>query len=325
MTLNVSPVNFPALVLNGNAAFTTGGNTEDNKTRNFAGVISGTGTLTYSMRRGTVISLNGNNVSWSGGFVANNVDLIATNYSRVRADNGGFGTGAVTINNGISLEILSGRGDTINNAAALHLNGTGRPDIRKLALNSNETVGQFWLDGVQRAAGAYTSASGLLDSIGNPLISGTGTLTVLTGPGGGTPYATWADGFAGLTDRDPTLDFDGGGLKTGIEWVVGGDPTDPSGDAAVAPTFDNTTDPEFFIFTHRRTDEANADASTTIAVEYGIDLGGWTAAVPGPNIQISVTDDGAGSGIDLVQVKIRRTLATAGKLFARLKVEVATP
>ncbi len=35
----------------------------------------------------------------------------------------------------------------------------------------------------------------------------------------GTPYETWADGpFAALlADSDPTLDFDKGGLQTGIE------------------------------------------------------------------------------------------------------------
>ncbi|MFZ9938525.1 MAG: hypothetical protein ACO3JG_15915, partial [Luteolibacter sp.] len=47
--------------------------------------------------------------------------------------------------------------------------------------------------------------------------------------GGGTPgdpYGSWAAGpWSGtLTDDSPTLDFDGGGLETGIEWVVGGGP-----------------------------------------------------------------------------------------------------
>jgi len=34
----------------------------------------------------------------------------------------------------------------------------------------------------------------------------------------------------------------------------------------------------------------------------------------------SRSNDGAGVGIDLVQVKIRRTLAVGGKLFVRLNV-----
>ncbi|HSP43348.1 MAG TPA: Ig-like domain-containing protein [Luteolibacter sp.] len=138
-------------------------------------------------------------------------------------------------------------------------------------------------------------------------------------------YISWAGGFAGLTDPDPALDFDAGGLETGLEWVLGGDPTDGSDDAGIAPTFDNTSDPDFFIFTYRRADEAAADANTTIAAQYGSDLAGWTDAVAGTDIVITPTDDGAGAGIDLVEVKIRRTLAVDGKLFVRLNVEVAQP
>jgi hypothetical protein len=145
--------------------------------------------------------------------------------------------------------------------------------------------------------------------------------------GGGSPYDTWAGGpFSGtLTDPAPSLDFDFGGLKTGLEWVLGGDPTDGSDDAGIAPTFDNTTNPDFFIFTYRRDDDAAADANTTIKVEYGSDLAGWTEAVAGADIIITPDDDGAAAGIDLVEVKIRRTLAVGGKLFARLNVVVTTP
>ncbi len=148
-----------------------------------------------------------------------------------------------------------------------------------------------------------------------------------TAIGTGTPYENWTVGpFQGtLTDSNAALDFDHGGLPTGIEWVVGGDPTKGSDDTGLAPTFDNTTDGEYFIFTYRRSDAANTDTNTTIAVEYGSNLTGWTTAVhDGTNIIITPTDEGGGTGIDLVQVKIKRTLATGSKLFARLKV-VLTP
>lgn len=88
----------------------------------------------------------------------------------------------------------------------------------------------------------------------------------------------------------------------------------------------NTTDPDFLIFTHRRSDAAFADGNTAITVEYGTDLSGWTTAVAGPDIIINVTDDGAAVGVDLVEVKIRRsTFAVDGKLFARLNVVVTLP
>jgi len=142
-------------------------------------------------------------------------------------------------------------------------------------------------------------------------------------PSGG--YAAWTAGpFSGtLTDPDPALDFDGGSLATALEWVLGGDPTDPGDDATIAPTLDNDSDPDFFIFTHRRSAAAAADANTAIMVEYGSDLAGWTEAVAGADIVINVDTNGAAAGIDLVEVKIRRTLAAGGKLFARLNVAVA--
>jgi hypothetical protein len=141
----------------------------------------------------------------------------------------------------------------------------------------------------------------------------------------GTPFELWAQGFPGLTNQDPLLDFDGGGFATALEWVLGGDPTDPSDDTAIAPTLDNHSDRDFFIFTYRRTAAAAADAGTAIKVEYGSDLSGWTGAVAGPDIVITPVADGAGPGIDLVAVQIRRMLAGGGRLFARLRVEVATP
>ena len=158
----------------------------------------------------------------------------------------------------------------------------------------------------------------------NPIFS---SLVLTQIPDGNSGYSDWALGpFLGtLSDTDPALDFDGGGLASAIEWVTGGDPTDSADDASVTPIFDNTTDPDFFIFTYRRSDLANTDQNTTIVVEYGSDLNGWTPAVDdATNVIITPTDEGGGAGIDLVQVKLKRsTLAIDNKLFARLKVIVA--
>ncbi len=145
----------------------------------------------------------------------------------------------------------------------------------------------------------------------------------------GTPYGTWADQFPALTDPDPTLDFDGGGLATALEWVLGGDPTDPSDDATIIPTIDAISDPDGkLLFTFRRTAEAAADENTTITVEYGNDLVGWTTATHQGNgvgdITVTEEPDGFAPGIDRVTVALPATTADAsGKLFARLQVEVA--
>ena len=144
------------------------------------------------------------------------------------------------------------------------------------------------------------------------------------GTGPGDSYGDWADGFAGLIDPSADLDFEGDGLATGIEWVVGGDPT-TNDSAGNAPTFDNVTDPDHFLFTFRRRDAAEADTQTTIVVEYGTDLSGWrNTADHGVTDGVTI-DDGTdlGGGFHQVTVAIPRTLAVAGSLFARLRVEIA--
>ncbi|HSP43256.1 MAG TPA: autotransporter-associated beta strand repeat-containing protein [Luteolibacter sp.] len=133
--------------------------------------------------------------------------------------------------------------------------------------------------------------------------------------GGASGYASWSGGAA------PDIDTNGDGVDNGVAWALGA--ADPSANAiGLLPTLDNTSDPDFFIFNFNRSDEANDDPNTTIEVEYGSDLSGWTTAVAGPDVVITVTP---GSPTDAVEVKIRRTLAVGNKLFARLNVVVTTP
>jgi autotransporter-associated beta strand protein len=141
-------------------------------------------------------------------------------------------------------------------------------------------------------------------------------------------FVAWADssfpnGY--LANNDAAADPDGGGLATGIEWVVGGDPTTGADDAALAPTCDLTTDPAYFTFTYRRSDAANTDANTSIHVQYCTAIGDWINAVEGPDIIITEHDNFHGSepGIDKVELKIKRTPELGNKLFARLQVVIA--
>lgn len=141
------------------------------------------------------------------------------------------------------------------------------------------------------------------------------------------PFVEWAASFSGLTDSDPALDFDGGGLATALEWVLGGDPTDSSDDAAIAPTLDTSSDPDGkLLFIFRRAAEAVKDENTTIAVEYGNDLIGWTATThegTGPgDITIGEEAGGFGPGIDRVTVALPPSSVATVKLFVRLKVMI---
>jgi hypothetical protein len=143
------------------------------------------------------------------------------------------------------------------------------------------------------------------------------------------PFAAWtADAWSGtLADVGADLDFDGGGLATGIEWVLGGDPTDPSDDAGLAPTIDRSHPDGRVRFTFRRTTAALNDSNTALAVQYGSDLAGWINAVhqgSGPD-QIAITEASGALGIDLVTVALPPGLAAGGRLFVRLNVTVAHP
>ncbi len=142
-------------------------------------------------------------------------------------------------------------------------------------------------------------------------ISITGTVT----PASPT-YDTWAQGPA--SDADSNVD----GISNAIAWVLGA--ASPAANAtSLQPTIDNLTAPGYMIFTYRRADQANNDPNTTILVEYGSDLAGWTTATDsGDTVIITEDDDFFGSGIDRVQVKIKKTLAIDDRMFSRLKVLV---
>ena len=170
-------------------------------------------------------------------------------------------------------------------------------------------------------------SAGLQDLAGNPLNT-TSAIADDTSIAVSSVFGTWANGaFSNgvLGNKDAAFDFDGGGLATGIEWVVGGDPTTATDDAAKAPTCDTTSDPAYLTFTYRRSDAANTDANTAIKVQYCTNLGDWTNAVAGPDIIINEYDNfhGSNPGIDKVEVRIKRTPALENKLFTRLNVVVA--
>jgi autotransporter-associated beta strand protein len=132
------------------------------------------------------------------------------------------------------------------------------------------------------------------------------------------PYDNWSGSVA--FDADTNND----GVDNGTAWLLGSSDPAASG-TAILPVFDNS-DPTYFTYTYRRSDAANTDPDTTVAVQYGSELTGWTTAThDGTNIIITPTDNfyGASPGIDKVEVKIKRTLATGEKFFARLKVVIA--
>jgi hypothetical protein len=230
----------------------------------------------------------------------------------------------VVLNRGVTQNIVF-RGGDMDDLATLQL-FKGGVLHSTLATNRNPATGRnfTWSIPTDIAYGSDYRIRVTLNHPGGAISTvDSGVFTIL----GITAFESWANSsFSNglLSNKSAVFDFDSGGLPTGIEWVVGGDPTTGTDDAGKAPTLDATTDPVYLIFTYRRSDVAHADVKTVINVQYSTDLSTWTNAVAGTDIVVNAYDNFHGStpGIDKVEVKIRRTLALGNKLFARLQVVV---
>jgi hypothetical protein len=134
----------------------------------------------------------------------------------------------------------------------------------------------------------------------------------------GTPYGAWAG--VNAPSGNPDDDFDGDGVCNAIEFVLGGDKN--SNDQGKLPVAAGSPDGGL-TFTFKRSDEAQADANTTIEVEYGSDLSGWTTAADGMD-GVGIDDTAVPqAGFRTVVVTLPKTLASGGKLLARLRVTIA--
>lgn len=202
-----NPLNLPSIELIGDASVHLSPSTSaHHTTRNFNFQVRGEGALTLIGNNNNTAAINSAN-TFEGGFVAD-----ADDSWRVDADvTGAFGSGDVTLNGrsgvpsrGATLRINAE--DTIDDFATLILNG-GRDHrlAAKLILNEDETVGAFFLDGVDLGVGTFDANSGLTTANGDALISGSGVLTVTGQTGGAVPEPATATlallGVGGLVMR----------------------------------------------------------------------------------------------------------------------------
>lgn len=283
------------------------------------GTLGGSGTIAGNVKVQAASNLSPGGTS-SGGV---NTDTHATLTILGILDVSAFGTGTGRIVT--QLGALAGPNDRINVGGGFSI-GSGTLGLSDFSFSSP--------GGLQ--AGAYTLVSatggitGTLDpaNLTGEIIPGfNGTLSisgndlVLTVSGGGDPYAAWAAGYPGLTNPAFAFDFDGDGIPTGLEWILGGNPT--VGDVpGIAPVVTGSAGAGLTLSFRREEDSIGV---ATLVVEYGNTLTGWTGSVTvgatssaaDANGVVVTIDDVADP--DNVTVAIPATNAASGKLFARLK------
>ncbi|QJE94768.1 beta strand repeat-containing protein [Luteolibacter luteus] len=281
------------------------------------GTLGGSGVIAGSVKLYAASKLSPGGTSASG--VNTDTRATLTIQGNLDASQTGLGAGRIFM----QLGALAGPNDRINVGGSLSL-GAGIFGLTELALAG--------ADGLE--LGTYTLIStsggitGTLDSADvtaevAPGLSGTlaisGNDIVLT-VSAGNAYSSWAAGFAGLSNTDFEFDFDGDGLGTGLEWVLGGDPT-LNDSASIQPTATASAGSGITLSFRREEDSIGVAG---LKVEYGSSLGSWPnsvvigAASAGPDANgVTVTIDTT-QDPDVVTVTIPASNAASGKLFARL-------
>jgi autotransporter-associated beta strand protein len=170
--------------------------------------------------------------------VASAKDITITQALQAGTGSGGLtkdGVGSLTLavpssytgNTTVSAGILSLGDGTANTALAngseVIIGTSAVLNLNFLAANS-DTVNKLTIDGVQKAAGVWGATGSGAANIDNVHFSGTGTLTVTTGPAGG--YTSWAS-TNGVPGQAANLDHDNDGVSNGVEYFIGG-PTGPT-------------------------------------------------------------------------------------------------
>lgn len=131
------------------------------------------------------------------------------------------------------------------------------------------------------------------------------------------PYDRWTIEYPGFDLSDPNGDIDFDGIPNYVEFALGGDPTQNDA-ASLLPVF--SADANNFSFVHRRADVAFGSDHVPY-VAYSLNLVDWYPVTHGANgMTISVSDDGAATGVDSVTVEVNFDQAPQDRLFLRLVV-----
>lgn len=200
-------------------------------------------------------------------------------------------SGNTTVNGGI---LSLGADNSSNNASTVSIASTGA--TLDLNFAGTDTVDKLFIGGVQQPAGVYEAVGNAGSGTEIAQITGSGTLTVTSGPAG---YSTWASTNA--PGQTVSQDHDNDGVANGIEYFMG-----LSGNGFTANPALNASNN--IIWTMG--DNYTGAYGTDYAVQTSSDLTNWTA-VPVGNVSIDNIAPGK---------SVSYTLTGSGKRFVRLLV-----
>ena len=227
-------------------------------------------------------------------------------------------TGDTTVTEG-TLSLGNGTNNTeLANTAKVFVTAGAILNLNYLVGNT-DTVKELWINGVQKPMGVYGASDP------SKQITGDGTLTVTTGPGGGSAYDTWATSPPyNLSGPNAAFDFDydNDGIENGLEWILGGNPTQ-NDNPSILPTATGSAANGLTLVFNRAA--ASLPPASTLVVDFDGDLDApWAksvtigAANSGPDangVTVAVGTPSAGK----VTVTIPASNAVNGKLFSRLR------
>lgn len=278
---------------------TVGANVKANRlTFNTSGYTLQSSTLTLNGTSAVITTANGviatisSAVAGAAGLVKDGPGTLdLTSGSSSRSGPTSVNAGTLSLGNGsTNASLADAAAVRVASGATLRLNYSG-----------TDTVNSLSFVGIARPPGVYSAAN-------SPFITGTGTLTVSTGPA--TDYAGWA-AFHTITGGQNS-DDDDDGVTNLTEYAFGLDPKNGASVQSVIdlPTKANGT----FTYTRRASSFPNPPLAYT--VWYSTDLATWNedeGAVQGTPVR---TGD-----VETVPVTLGNSLLAEPKLFIQVKAE----
>lgn len=175
-------------------------------------------------------SLSGPGFFISAGLGTNTIEVGALGSSETFSGvlNQGTGSTLAVTKLGAGTWTLTGAntytGDTTVNAGVLAVNGNAIANGNKLVINGGkvapsgiEVIGTLYFGAAQQASGTWGASGSGATHIDDTRFTGTGVVSVTTGPSAG--YTAWADLYAPGQTMDQ--DHDNDGVKNGIEYFMG--------------------------------------------------------------------------------------------------------